>query len=241
MGRAVVVLQDLDGDGVNEFAISSPTCSDNAGCVWISGSSDRQLSVESQVAMVTDDLDGLFGGSTAVGLGTTIRPAADLDGDGLEDVLITGRNDDIGAYGAWLFTGLGDPSTWTRTTDDATASWELTYSGEQLSTECDAGVDVDGDGHADVIIGEQGYEEGAASGGAALLYLGGADLRGRYTDGDAFATIYGATAGARAGAAVALGGDASGDGLGDIAVGLPMLGSPGGAVALWWGGPRVGE
>ncbi len=241
LGRSALPLGDLDGDGTRELAVAAPWCDAGPGCVWIESDAGRFIGTGTTESLTTDDLDALIRASDHIGFGTTIRHAGDIDGDGLADLLISSRDDDYGAYGAWLFTAFSTPDTWSRTTDDAVARWDLVYAGDQLSAECDAGSDVDGDGHADILIGEQGADLGAAMGGAALLYLGGPDLQGSYTDADAFASLISTTAGGRAGAAVAMAPDANGDGFADIAVGVPALGQPGGGVAVWWGGPRIGD
>lgn len=241
LGQQVGNLGDLNGDGLGEVALSSSSCRGDESCLWIAADLGASLAAAGTTALTTDDLDGVIQGEGGATLGTTIAAAGDVDGDGSSDVLLASRDDDLGSAEVWLFTGIAASGTWELGAVDATATWALSYAGEQAGTECAGGADVDGDGMDDVLIGEPGSSAGAANGGAMLLYLGGSSLQGTLGTGDAWAELYSTTAGARAGAAVALAADVNGDGLGDLVTGLPTLGAAGGATALWWGGARQGD
>lgn len=238
LGRAVGPLGDLNGDGLEELGIASTACASDGGCVWIADTISVLLNTETQTVVTTDDLSGPVIGTMGEGLGSTLAEAGDLDGDGIPDLLLAGRNDDLGTYAAWFFSDFSNRSTWARTSETAAARWMLEYPGEQLTRECSAGSDVDGDGIDDVIVSEQVSSLGAPNGGAALLFLGGNEMQGTLDASDAWSALTSSESGARAGASVQLASDMSGDGLGDIMVGVPLLGGPGGYVAVWWGGPR---
>ncbi|MCB9756614.1 MAG: FG-GAP repeat protein, partial [Myxococcales bacterium] len=89
-----------------------------------------------------------------------------------------------------------------------------------------AGVDVDGDGLDDLLIGARRADDTAPGGGLAALGLGGASLE----PGELLTPPVGTNA--RAGTAVALG-DFNCDGLADYAVGAPLDASEEGRVYVY--------
>lgn len=101
-----------------------------------------------------------------------------------------------------------------------------------------AAGDVDGDGFADLVLGvEDGDGAGDIEAEAGEVYvLGGADVIGLVQQlrldeaSDRTAVLYGRTPGDRAGRSVTVG-DADGDGIGDLLVGIPGQGGPPGATA----------
>lgn len=75
-GRAVLALDDLDGDGVREIAVGAPTASGGRGLVLV-------LSGKTQDVLAT--WKGPEARST---FGHTLRSIPDVNGDGVDDVLI---------------------------------------------------------------------------------------------------------------------------------------------------------
>lgn len=75
-GRAVLALDDLDGDGVREIAVGAPNASDGAGLVLV-------LSGKTQDVLAT-----WKGPEARSSFGHTLRSIDDVDGDGIDDVLV---------------------------------------------------------------------------------------------------------------------------------------------------------
>ncbi len=106
----------------------------------------------------------------STGFGTSIDSAGDVDGDGIDDLI-------VGAHGyAYLYRG-------SRSGLEASPSWSVSSSGGDKSQDyfgtSVAGVgDVNDDGYDDVLVGDVGTLEGRTSNGwvyldgAAYLYLG---------------------------------------------------------------------
>ena len=80
--------------------------------------------------------------------------------------------------------------------------------------------DVDGDGHADLLVGAPRNDEGGANAGAAYLVLG--PVSGAQSFGAAHTRLRGGAADIYVGNAVAGGGDLDGDGYDDLILGAPQ-------------------
>ena len=94
------------------------------------------------------------------------------------------------------------------------------------------GGDVNGDGFADVVIGDPSY--GAF--GVAYFYLGGSSGIGVVPS----VTLVGIESGGNFGNAVAIAGDLDGDGLSDLVIGASNVENGVGRVYLYIGDPMIG-
>lgn len=156
--------------------------------------------------------------------GFAVSGGGDVDGDGLDDLLVTSVLAAGGAGRAWVVFGKTDGAA-VDLADVALGTGGFVITGELAGDEAGHAAaivdDVDGDGLADVLLGAP--LAGAA--GRAYLVHGKADglavdladvamgLGGFVLEGDG--------GGEDAGTAVAGAGDVNGDGLGDLAVGAP--------------------
>ena len=226
-GLAVASAGDVDGDGLAELLVGAPDAGDHGqgGFYYFSGATLRDASGSIAAA----DADGQSAGTGwDDGLGRTLTGGEDFDGDGFDEIVV-GQ-----AYGARLFDGASyasDPfgavpsSLWTAT--DQVVVHLL--------------PDVDGDGLADLLLGEPGS---ASEAGKAYLVLGSYAGLGTSTNPeyDSDATIAGEETGAMLGYAVG-GADVDGDGLSELVLGAPhaaaLCGSASGAVLVYQGGTAL--
>lgn len=156
--------------------------------------------------------------------GWAVSGGGDVDGDGLDDLLVTSIVADAGAGRAWVVLGKADGTAVDLGDVDAgvggfAIAGEL--AGDEVGTAAAIVDDVNADGLADVLLGAP--LAGAA--GRAYLVHGKAD--GTTVDladvalGMGGFVLDGGGAGEDAGSSVAGAGDVNGDGLGDLLVGAP--------------------
>ena len=149
--------------------------------------------------------------------GISVASAGDVNGDGYSDVIIgaqaydDGANTDEGRAFIYHGSATGLPASPNSTPDDANQATALF--GRRVAS---AG-DVNGDGYSDVIIGAQGYDDGANTGeGRAFVYHGsatGISANPNSILDDANQVNVGF------GCSVASAGDINGDGYSDVIIG----------------------
>ncbi len=102
-------------------------------------------------------------------LGETVARAGDVDGDGLDDVLVAGPASTRGIY---LLSGPLSVGSSSLTSSVAyTARWTGGGS-EELGRGLSGAMDLDGDGYDDVLMGAPGNDTGATNAGAGYVAFG---------------------------------------------------------------------
>jgi len=207
---------DVDGDGLADMLIGAPgnsaRGSDSGQAYLVPGGVSGAVNLA--------DMPGLQGDDEGHYAGWSVAGAGDVDGDGLDDVL-------VGAVGWEEFTGVTYLVTATvngtmRLESAATASFPGEREGSFAGWSVDGAGDVDGDGAADLIIGANEFYSGTTDGvGAVYLILGGEGLAGIRPLTEADVKFNGAATNDYAGSAVAGLGDVDGDGYDDQLVGAP--------------------
>jgi len=197
---------------------------------WFGRATDRPAAPD----LAAGDLELPWYGDTDFAYAGRALGAGDVNGDGVEDLLV--GNQDRGAGVAWLLyrpygagSDLGDADAW--------------FEGDASRDSFGAALavsDLDADGTAEVVLGAPGNDAGSSNAGAVYLFAGGAWSGGTAAD-DADATWTGPTSGsAGIGGAFAASGDVDGDGYPDLAVAAPNAdvgAADAGAVWIVAGGP----
>jgi len=200
---------DLDGDGHDEVVLASSFGWTSAQGVLYLLDGDSLMGVP-EVAT--------WSGPSSFG---QVVATADLDGDGLTDLVVGGLRDDPGSNdpGA-VFTFLGD------TLASGLGGTEADADGEVVDVvslsgfgEAVAVGDIDDDGLDDVLVGVPR----ASDGGQAALFFGGQLASGSLTIDDAEQTLSGGNDHDDVGELMDGPGDLDGDGVDDFVVGAEYL------------------
>jgi len=212
---------DFNSDGIGDVAMGVPNLNGGLvalyfGPVTASGS--------------LSDWDSVVWGAASGDFGDDVSSAGDLDGDGVEDLVI----------GCWLCTSTGGgfragrayvyagPISGNLGTGDALARIEGATAYDYLGAAVAGAGDVDGDGGDDLVVGAPLYDAGMTNTGGAFLFYG--PLTGSIAASSADATFEGEGGGVssagnyighQAGHALTGGFDANGDGYSDLLVGAP--------------------
>jgi len=232
-GRSVSGVGDVDGDGLDDLLVGAPynaTGGTDAGTAYLvldSVSGDLGLG----------SADARLIGDASDEAGAAVAGAGDVNGDGLDDMLVGAPSSDTAATdagAAYLVLGpvLGDYYL---------SGADARLLGDDAGDEAGGAVcgdgDVDDDGYADMLVGATSDSTAASAGGAAYLVLG--PLSGDHSLSDADARILGSTAGTGVGSSLALGGDVNGDAYDDILLGASLddtTGTDAGAAFVFLGG-----
>lgn len=245
-GQEVGSAGDVDGDGFSDLVIGSVRASNTAGEVAVLpggggiGTRPRESLIDAEVRVV-----GLFDLGR---VGTSLDEIGDIDGDGLDDLLIGSHATPRGPDTGETYVFFGRPDFFEAYSPSVSVSEALRIPGLDRDALAGASVtgagDVNGDGWADILIGAPNVSPGNRDqAGVAYLIFGGVDLPTASTFDLATADVRfeGPTALERVGRAVAGVGDFNGDGFDDLAIGS----MPGGteilaSVYLVLGGAELG-
>ncbi len=235
LGFAIDGTGDLDGDGVGDLLLGAEryddgTTNKDAGAAYLF------------YGPVSGSLTVLGADETTIGtdgakLGQALDVGSDVDGDGLDDVLLGGFEEASVALDGgvvYLFTGgLSGAADST-----ATATIAPTDSDQDLGWSVRLGGDVDGDGVGDILVGAPRADgtAGTQAGHAALFY---GPISGTLTLDQANQGWEGQTKDSRAGTSVCFVPDLDGDGLDEVLIGADKedaVEGDQGAAYLFYGG-----
>jgi hypothetical protein len=206
-GFAVVGLEDVDGDTVPDLAVAA------IGDDTLIGSGSGSISVISGADGSSVRTLVIPGGAANANLGTSLARIADLDGDGLDDILAgaPGVDDPLPNSGVVVALSPRDGAL-IRTFADPLAGSNI-----DLGTSVSAVPDLDGDGVTEVLSGAPQDDTAGSNAGLAVLFSGatGTVLQ-RLTDplagdGDGFGTAVTALP------------DVTGGGLPELIVAAPLV------------------
>ena len=223
LGRITTSAGDVDGDGLVDLLL---TAHGHSAGGMLAGKAYVILgaSLGEPGAYPVSEADYGFLGEAAEDLaGHGAAPAGDVDGDGLDDLWISGylhdgSTADEGRVYLVLGSSLGAPGT--RSLGDADFVFEAERDNEHLGHELVSVGDVDGDGLPDLLTGAYNNDDSAVNAGKSYLLLGASlGEPGLYGIEEADYHLRGEQAGDESGLVVSGAGDVDGDGLDDVLVG----------------------
>lgn len=217
---------DFDGNGEAEIAVSfSDTGSSGIGRVYLFASDDLGAALS-----VTDGTD-FYGVTADDGFGEALAMQGDVDGDGLNDLLI-GAPDSGAGTNAWLFLG----ETTLAATSASAADWsQRTTADEGSGAEVLLVPDLDDDGYDEVAVAATAYAVTGKDVGAVALFRGDASFSGTATPGSADVLLRGVEDGGGFGSSVQAIPDLGSDGIPEVAVAAPAEDGGAGRVYVFAG------
>jgi len=220
---------DVNDDGIDDVIVQAYNDSDGgngAGAAYIFyGSTSLPNTIDASVADVK-----LIGEDALDGFGLFASAAGDVNGDGIDDVIVTAQDEDTGgnaAGAAYIFFG----STSLPASIDASFA-DVKLIGEDATDRFGYGGsgagDVNNDGFDDVIVGAQYDDDGGGASGVAFIFFGAASLPASIDASNATVKLIGEDAGDHFGHNVSTAGDVNNDGFDDVIVGGPYDDTGGG-------------
>ncbi|MDX2307806.1 MAG: FG-GAP-like repeat-containing protein [Hyphomicrobium sp.] len=180
-----VAVADVNGDGFADIVVGASgqdhtTANSEVGAAYVILGKSGAFSSNFVVNSLGLGHTKIIGETAGDGAGFSVANAGDVNGDGLDDVIVGGRNADPNsnnqAGASWVV--FGDAAA--RLTVDLsglTGGGGFQISGEaagdQSGTSVSGAGDINGDGLADILVGAPGADVGAdTDAGAAYLVLG---------------------------------------------------------------------
>mgnify|MGYP000879398539 CR=1 FL=1 len=216
-----VAVGDATGDGLADLFIGvtgDSSAATTAGALYIFAgplaASETAIGIASGTwtARIT-------GESSTEQIGLYMDAGADLDGDGIADVLVgSARNATAGSFAgaAWVLPG---PISGTVNLSTVEAKLVGAAAGDRLGAGISGAGDQDGDGYQDFVVSAPFEDSVDSDAGAVYLVRGGPDLAslgGAAIDTVAAATVFGRERSGQLGSSLDASGDADLDGVNDL-------------------------
>jgi hypothetical protein len=227
-GYSVASAGDVNGDGRGDMLIGAPGADDGAGAAWVVFGKNNTTPVK--LGQLNNSGYKIKGAAAGDAAGSSVANAGDVNGDGVPDQIVGAPTAGDSIAGA-AYVVFGKRTDTTKVDLGALGSGGYEVTGvsahDQNGVSVAGGRDVNGDGHADAVVGATGADNDNRPGsGSAYVVYGKASKKaidlGSFPETSGY-RIDGPTRSARAGTSVVLAANLFGSTVlgADVVVGAP--------------------
>jgi hypothetical protein len=231
-GTSVSGAGDINGDGIDDLIIGAPYTTNGTGYVVFGSDQDWDATFALSGLTGTNGFR-IEGVNEADTLGQSVSGAGDINGDGIDDLVVGATLAGTpGAYAGAAYVVFGKQGAATHPLNLSTLNGTNGFAivgvsdGDSAGFSVSAAGDVNGDTIDDLIIGAPGADPNGNSSGAGYVVFGKnqpwtSPLNLTSLNGSNGFALYGGIAGDASGTAVSAAGDINNDGFGDLIIGAP--------------------
>jgi hypothetical protein len=228
-GWSVSSVGDVNGDGINDLIIGAPKTNSTAGASYVVFGANGIGSTGTLSLAALNGVNGfkITGVTAGDESGRSVSSAGDVNGDGINDLIIGafGANSKAGAsYVVFGASGIGSTGTLSLAALNGSNGFKITgvKADDQSGYPVSSAGDVNGDGINDLIIGAY-FANNYAGASYVVFGTNGIGSTGTLSlaalNGVNGFNISGVTAGDWSGVSVSSAGDVNGDGVDDLIIG----------------------
>ncbi|RFB01423.1 beta strand repeat-containing protein [Parvularcula marina] len=232
-GNAVSNAGDVNADGIDDIVISGI-----AGRYYVVFGSDQPFSSTIDVSGLNGTNGFTFTGGTSFRNGVSASNAGDINGDGIDDIVVGTGRVNSGTGEAYVIFGQAGAFSSTIDASSLNGTNGFIFRGlaqfENLGESVSYAGDINGDGYDDLLIGAYGAGSSFSDGQTYVLFGKAGGFSALYTRADLDGTngfiIQGGGGAGRIGDAISAAGDVNGDGIDDLLIGA-RSGTPNGILS----------